>query len=88
MARPETTGRKPGGLTQTTAEVRATGPPEVPRAAYTIAEFCQAHRISQSFYFKIRQLGLGPRECRALNKITITDESAAEWRRANTAPAA
>jgi hypothetical protein len=83
MTQPEITGRKPGGLTQTTAEVRATGPPEVPRAAFTIAEFCEAHRMSQSFYFKIRGLGLGPRECRTLNKITITGESAAEWRRAN-----
>jgi hypothetical protein len=85
MARPEVTGRKPGSTKTTPTETRATGPPivELPRAAYTIAEFCEAHRISQSFYFKIRGLGLGPRECRTLNKITITGESAADWRRAN-----
>jgi hypothetical protein len=84
MTRPEITGRKPGSINKTTMETRATGPPiEVPHAAFTIAEFCEAHRMSQSFYFKIRGLGLGPRECRTLNKITITGESAAEWRRAN-----
>jgi hypothetical protein len=85
MTRPEITARKPGSINKTTMETRANGPPivELPRAAYTIAEFCEAHRMSQSFYFKIRGLGLGPRECRTLNKITISGESAADWRRAN-----
>jgi hypothetical protein len=67
MARPEVTGRKAGG-------------PAVERAAYTIPEFCEAHRISESFYFKIRALGLGPRESRTLEKVTITNEAAADWR--------
>lgn len=67
MAPPEVTGRKAGG-------------PAVERAAYTIPEFCQAHRISESFYFKIRGKGLGPRESRTGGKVTITNESAAKWR--------
>jgi hypothetical protein len=54
---------------------------QVPREAYTIPEFCEAHRISQSMYFKLRNAGLGPREMRALRKVTISLEAATEWRR-------
>jgi hypothetical protein len=39
--------------------------PEVPRMAFTIKEFCAAHRISPAMYFKLRAAGLGPREMRA-----------------------
>ena len=53
-----------------------------PHAAFTISEFCEAHRISEAFYFKIRRLGLGPRESRTLGKVTISGEAAADWRRA------
>jgi hypothetical protein len=67
MARPEVTGKAAGTAT-------------IARAAYTISEFCEAHRISESFYYKIRALGLGPRESRTLDKVTITNEAAAEWR--------
>jgi hypothetical protein len=55
---------------------------DVPRMAYTIAEFCAAHRISEAMYFKLRNAGVGPRELRALGKVTITVEAAADWRRA------
>jgi hypothetical protein len=55
--------------------------PEVSRAAYTIREFCAAHRISEAMYFKLRAAGLGPREMRALRKVTISFEAAADWRR-------
>jgi len=47
MIRPEVTGRKVIG--------------DQTFAVFTIAEFCRAHRISQSMYFKLRALGLGPR---------------------------
>jgi hypothetical protein len=56
--------------------------PEVPRMAFTINEFCAAHRISPAMYFKLRAAGLGPREMRALRKVTVSVEAAAEWRRA------
>ena len=56
--------------------------PEVPRAAYSIPEFCEAHRICEAFYYKLRAAGLGPREMRTLRKVTISIEAAAEWRRA------
>ena len=55
--------------------------PEVPRAAFTIKEFCEAHRLSEAMYFKLRNAGLGPREMRAMRKVTISVEAAKEWRR-------
>jgi hypothetical protein len=79
MARPEVTGRKVSPTTDTKTEARATGPP-IERAALTIREFCIAHRISEAFYYKIRPLGLGPRETRKLDKVTVSIEAAAEWR--------
>jgi hypothetical protein len=62
---------------------------DVPRAAFTIKEFCEAHRICEAFYYKLRAAGLGPREMRALRKVTISFEAAAEWRREreNASPA-
>lgn len=59
-------------------------PPEIetPRAAFTIKEFCKAHRLSEAMYFKLRKAGLGPREMRAMRKVTISLEAAEEWRRA------
>jgi hypothetical protein len=72
MAKPEVTGRGP------TTE----------RAAYTIPEFCVAHRISESFYYKIRPLGLGPRETRKGDKVIISSESAADWRNPQSETAA
>ena len=71
MARPEVTGRKVF----------------VDQAAFTIAEFCKAHRISQSMYFKLRNLGLGPREMAVGSRKLISQESAAEWRKAREAAA-
>ena len=59
----------------------------VERLVYSIPEFCAAHRLSQSMYYKIRALGKGPREGRVLTKPIITFESAAEWRRACEAAA-
>jgi len=85
MARPETTGKKVGRKKPTIVELEDTGQKEetVERASYNIREFCVAHRISESFYFKLRARGLAPRELRKLDKITITKEAAADWREAN-----
>ena len=74
MARPEVTGRK------VVADAALL-------AAFTIAEFCRAHRISQSMYFKMRNLGLGPREMAVGSRRLISQEAAAEWRKAREAAA-
>lgn len=51
------------------------------RTAYTIAEFCEAHRISRAHYFNLKNKGQGPREMRLGTRVVISGEAAAEWRR-------
>jgi hypothetical protein len=83
MARPEVTGRAPGEVAQTKKRNRRLrGPPSL---AFTIQEFCDAHRLSRSKYYELKKLGLAPAETRVLDKIIITFESAAAWRRRHTA---
>jgi len=70
MARPEVTGCK-SSPTDSTEN----------RDAYSIDEFCRRHGISHGTYYNLRTLGLGPREARALKRVLITKEAAANWRR-------
>jgi hypothetical protein len=58
---------------------------DVVAAAFTIAEFCTAHRISRATYYNLKQRGQAPDEARVLGRIIITKESAAAWRRKRTA---
>lgn len=67
---------------KSTTRLPPTAAGEPPRAAFTIAEFCEAHRISVAMYFKLRDAGLGPRVMRAGRRVTISFEAAADWRRA------
>jgi hypothetical protein len=50
--------------------------------AYSLQEFCDVHRISKAMFKKLRGQGLAPRVMRVGNRILISKESAAEWRRA------
>jgi hypothetical protein len=50
------------------------------KSAYSIPEFCQAHSISRSLYYKLKKLGQAPRELEVLNRKLITEEAAARWR--------
>jgi hypothetical protein len=59
--------------------------PPVPAAAYSIREFCAAHRLSQSMYFKLRDQGLGPDEMSVGSRRIISFEAAERWRRAREA---
>jgi hypothetical protein len=54
-------------------------PPREPDA-YTVREFCQAHRISISTYHKLRKQGRGPRIIQPGAQARITREAAAAWR--------
>jgi hypothetical protein len=58
------------------------GPPTV---AFTVAEFCLAHKISQAFYYELKRAGLGPREMVLGRRRIISGEAAADWRRARAA---
>jgi hypothetical protein len=60
--------------------------PPVPAAAYSIREFCAAHRLSESMYFKLRNQGLGPDEMSVGSRRIISFEAAERWRRAREAP--
>jgi hypothetical protein len=51
--------------------------------AFTIKEFCRTHRLSVSTYYKLKKLGLGPREKHIDSRVIITQEAAAEWRAGN-----
>lgn len=53
-------------------------------AAYTIPEFCVAHRISRAFYYLLRSRGLAPDEAELLGRKIITHEAAARWRKQRT----
>ncbi|HVD75709.1 MAG TPA: transcriptional regulator [Xanthobacteraceae bacterium] len=54
------------------------------RYAFTIAEFCETHRVSKSWLYQEWAAGRGPRVKKIGTKNIITIESAAEWRRAET----
>ena len=74
MARPEVTGRR------VIADQLI--------AAFSIREFCAAHRISASMYHKLKSLGLGPREMDVGRRKIITPEANAEWQAAREREAA
>jgi hypothetical protein len=59
-----------------------------PTVVYSRQEFCDAHRISRSYYYKLRELGRGPVETHiSENKVVITAEDAAKWRKQRRANA-
>ena len=55
---------------------------DVPSQVFTISAFCQAHHISEPYYYRLRERGLGPREMRLGRKVLISNDAAADWRRA------
>jgi hypothetical protein len=55
--------------------------PPPPRLALSILEFCDAHGISEGFYYKLKKQRKGPREMKVGTRTLITFEAAAEWRR-------
>jgi hypothetical protein len=61
-------------------EVEATEATEN-RDAYSIQEFCRRHNISNGTYYNLKNRGQGPREARAMTRVLITKEAAADWRK-------
>ncbi len=62
---------------------RARAPPDddATADAYSIAEFCRRHAISESFYFQLQATGLGPRVMRIGGRVLISREAAQRWRK-------
>lgn len=58
----------------------------VPAAAFTVPEFCSAHRISRALFYILRRDGRGPRVMKVGKRTLISGEAANEWRREMEAP--
>ena len=52
--------------------------------AYSILEFCYAHRFSRAHYYNMKARGHGPKETNADGRKIITGAEARRWREANT----
>jgi hypothetical protein len=76
--RSKITGRSTGSPNS-----NSTGPPKSTedRDAYSIPEFCRRHNISHGTYYNLKKCGRGPREARAMSRVIITKEAAADWRK-------
>lgn len=48
--------------------------------AFSIDEFCEAHRISRAMYYSLEKDGNGPRLMQVGRRVLISAEAAAEWR--------
>lgn len=53
----------------------------VARAAYSVEEFCEAHRITKVFFYEQIKVGTGPRIMKVGRRTLISVEAAADWRR-------
>ena len=53
--------------------------------AYSVTEFCAAHRIARSFFYKLLSDGRGPNTMLLGRRRLITREAAEEWRARLTA---
>jgi hypothetical protein len=60
---------------------------ETELAAYTIKEFCTAHRIHHDTYYRMQRAGFGPEIMKVGKKTLISIEAAAAWREARQAAA-
>jgi predicted DNA-binding transcriptional regulator AlpA len=55
--------------------------PPTPCLALSIRQFCQAHSISEDFFYKLKRQGEAPRLMKVGARTLISMEAAAEWRR-------
>ena len=53
---------------------------EAARKAYTVAEFCAAHRISKAQYYELKKIKKTPDEMHARGRVIISVEAAERWR--------
>lgn len=55
--------------------------PKVERTAYSIPEFCEAYRISQMTFFRLKRTGRGPNVMKIGKRTLISVEASEAWRR-------
>jgi hypothetical protein len=63
-------------------------PPPAFAAAFTVAEFCRAHRMSETHYYELKKNGQGPDEMEVGRRRIVSIEAAARWRKARETAAA
>jgi hypothetical protein len=85
MARKAATGKKADGEKEKSVTQQ---PPPAFATAFTISEFCRAHRMSETHYYELKKNGQGPDEMVAGRRRIISFEAAARWRKAREAAAA
>ena len=54
---------------------------QVPPAAFTVPEFCSAHRISRALFYIMARDGRGPAIFKCGRRTLISIEAANDWRR-------
>ena len=77
-----TPGPRRSSVTKHTHERPMPRGPPPPRAAFTVPEFCAAHRISVAKYYEMKKEGWGPVEMEVGRRRLISYEAASVWRRA------
>jgi hypothetical protein len=64
-----------------TKKRRKIDPARVPPAAFSISEFCAAHRISEMTFFRMKRQGQAPKTMKVGTRTLISVEAATAWRR-------
>jgi hypothetical protein len=84
------TGRGPAESSQASALPQSVEAPvdDDDYDADTVREFCRRHRISLSFYYKLRAAGLAPDAMKLGARVLITREAQRRWRREREAASA
>jgi len=54
--------------------------PDKEPVVYTVEEFCEAHRISRTTFFRLRRESSGPKVKEIGGKLVISREAARAWR--------
>lgn len=52
----------------------------MPTGAYSIVEFCRAHRVSRAFFYVLQKRGEGPTVIKVGKRTLVSDEAAKDWR--------
>lgn len=53
-------------------------------AAFSVAQFCEAHGISRGLFYRLLKLGDGPDVMKVGDRLLISTEAAEAWRRKMT----
>ncbi len=57
------------------------------QSAFTVSEFCEAHgRMSRTLFYSLVKEGKGPRLMKIGRRTLVSQEAAADWRRAMETP--